>query len=81
MPVIRISTVQERALRVLASSLHGANGDLLVRGHGFSRRVLASLTRRGLAAREREVVMAGGKTVEVARLTITAAGRDALAAG
>jgi len=42
--------------------------------------VLAGLVRRGLAAAEREVVMAGGKAVEMVRMRITAAGRRAIEA-
>jgi hypothetical protein len=41
-------------------------------GHGFSRLVLAGLIAAGLATAEREVVNAGGKTVEVVRVKITA---------
>jgi hypothetical protein len=78
MTVIRISSEQERALKLLASSPHGVNEELLIRSHGFSRGVLASLVRRRLAAREREVMEAGGKTIEVIRLRITAAGRKAI---
>jgi len=78
MPVIRISIEQERALKVLAGSRYGLNEELLLRGHGFSRAVLASLVRRRLAASERHVMIAGDETVEVVRLRITAAGRTAI---
>jgi hypothetical protein len=78
MAVIRTSSEQQRALKLLASSDHGLNEDLLIRGHGFSRGVLASLVRRRLVAAERTVVMAGGKAIEVVRLRITAAGRRAI---
>jgi len=40
--------------------------------------MLAGLVRRGLAAAEREVVKAGGKTIEVTRIRITKAGRQAI---
>jgi capsid protein len=40
--------------------------------------MLAGLVRAGLAAAEREVVNAGGRPVEVVRLTITDDGRKAL---
>jgi hypothetical protein len=49
--------------------------------HGFSRPVLAGLIASGFAAAEREVVDAGDKSVEVRRIRITAAGREALAKG
>jgi hypothetical protein len=78
MTVIRISLEQERALKLLASSRHGLNEELLLRGHGISRGVLSSLVWRRLAAREREVMMAGGKATEVVRLRITVAGRRAI---
>ena len=78
MTVIRISSEQERALKLLASSRHGISEQMLARSLGFSLGVLASLVRRRLATREREVVTAGGKTIEVMRLRITAAGRRAI---
>jgi hypothetical protein len=78
MTVIRTSTEQQRALKLLASSRHGVNEELLIRGHGFSRGMLASLNRRRLAVTQREVAMAGGKAVEVVRVRITAAGRRAI---
>jgi hypothetical protein len=74
----RISSEQERALKLLASSRHDVNEELLIRGHGVSRGVLASLVRRRLAVTQREAVMAGGKAIEVVRLRITAAGRRAI---
>jgi hypothetical protein len=78
MTVTRASAEQRRALALLASSRHGVNEELLVRGHGFSRGVLASLVRCGLAAAEHEVMNAGGKTIEVVRFRITDAGRKAI---
>jgi hypothetical protein len=77
-PKRHVSPEQRRALALLASSQSGINAALLVYGHGFKRRVLAGLVRRGLAAAEREVVMAGGKAIEVVRIQITAAGRRAI---
>jgi hypothetical protein len=78
MTVIRTSSEQQRALKLLASSRYGVNEELLIRGHGFSRGMLASLNRRRLAVTQREVAMAGGKAVEVVRVRITAAGRRAI---
>lgn len=69
---------RRRALKLLASSHHGVNAGLLVLVHGFERRVLAELVKAGLAAAGREVVMAGGKSVEVVQVCITAAGRRAI---
>ena len=78
MPVIRINLEQERAVKLLVSSRHGVNEELLLRGHGVSRAVLSSLIRRRLAVTQREAVMAGGKAIEVVRFRITAAGRKAI---
>ncbi len=61
-PRPRLTPERRRALKLLASSCHGASEELLVRDHGFSRGVLASLVLGGLAAAEREVIIAGGKT-------------------
>jgi cold shock protein len=79
--VIHTSSEQQRALKLLASSDQAINEELLIHSHGFSRGVLASLVRRRLAGQEREVVMAGGKAVEVVRIRITAAGRRAIGDG
>ena len=74
----RPSPERRRALELLASSSRGINAALLVHIHGFKRHVLAGLVRRKLAAAEREVAMAGGSTIEVVRIRITAAGRRAI---
>ena len=66
-PKPRVSAEQRRALRLLASSRHGVNAALLVHGHGFKRRVLGGLFRRGLTAAEREVAMAGGSAIDIVR--------------
>jgi hypothetical protein len=74
----RLTPERRRALKLLASSRHGVNEELLVRGHGFSRGVLAGLVLRGLAAAEHEVMIAGGKAMEGVRVRITEAGRSAI---
>jgi hypothetical protein len=74
----RLSPERRRALELLASDRHGVNDELLVHGHRISRRVLAGIVRVGLASAKHEVMMAGGKAVEVVRLRITAAGRRAI---
>ena len=48
--------------------------------HGFSAAMIARLVNRGLATLTHEKVRAGGKLVDVAKVRITDAGRDALAA-
>lgn len=55
MTSLSLTRERHRALRLLASSQHGANEELLVLGHGFSRRMLVP----DLPAVEREVMMAG----------------------
>jgi hypothetical protein len=42
--------------------------------------MVGGLVRAGLATAERETMKAGGKTIEIVRIRITGAGRDALAA-
>ena len=74
----RLSTERRRALKLLASSRQGINAGLLVFVHGFDRRVLDGLAKTWLGAAEHEVVVAGGKPVEIVRFKITDAGRKAL---
>jgi hypothetical protein len=63
---------------LLASSRDGATEALLVHGHRFNYRLLTGLVQAGLAAAEHEVMKAGGLTIEIVRLRITAAGRRAI---
>ena len=64
---------------LLARDPHGATGDRLVIAHGFETKMLAGLDHEGFAiAMVGEPVKAGGKTVEVVRITITEAGRRAI---
>ena len=74
----RLNVERRQVLQLLASSSDGVNEELLVRGHGFTRRMLTGLARAGLAAAERETMEAGGKTIEVVRFRITDDGRKAL---
>ena len=75
----RLGPEQRRALNLLAGSPHGATEEMLIHGHGLSRRMLACLVRAGLATAERRVIAAGNTLVEVGKVRITAAGREALA--
>ena len=68
-PAFRLRNVA----RVLASAMK-------VLAHGFDSDMIAGLVREGLATAKRESMKAGGKTIEVVRIRITAAGREALAA-
>jgi hypothetical protein len=74
----RLSSEQRRALKLLASSRHGATEELLAYGHGFTRRMLAGLVRAGLATVQRRVILAGDTPVEVGKAMITDAGRRAI---
>ena len=47
--------------------------------HGFDGDMIAGLVRSGLAMARRENMKAGGRAIEVVRIRITGAGRDALA--
>jgi hypothetical protein len=47
--------------------------------HGFTVRLLARIVRDRLAVARPEIVKAGGRTLSMLRLTITDAGRQALA--
>jgi hypothetical protein len=51
-----------------------------VLAHGFDSDMIAGLVHSGLAMARRENMKAGGRTIEVVRIRITGAGRDALAA-
>jgi hypothetical protein len=74
----RITPERRRMLKMLARSRHGVNEELLVHSYGFRRPTIVGLINVGLATAEREVVKADGETIEVVRVTITAAGRKAI---
>jgi hypothetical protein len=69
---------RRRALELLASSPHGGTKKVLEVAHGVDTDMIAGLVRAGLAAEERDVMKAGGKTIEVVRIRITEAGRKAI---
>jgi hypothetical protein len=70
---------ERRALVVLAAA--GQNGvtQRLLSAYGFAMPVIAWLVNRGLATMALENVRAGGQVIEVERVRITDAGRQALA--
>ena len=76
----RLTHEQREALELLASDPQGATEELLVLAHGFDGNMIAGLVSSGLAMARRENMKAGGRTIEVVRIRITSAGRDALAA-
>jgi xanthine dehydrogenase molybdopterin-binding subunit B len=63
---------------LLAGSRDGATEALML-AHGFTIEMLVEMVGAGLATAKVERVVAGGKTIEVARVRITAAGRCAAA--
>lgn len=77
----RVSMEQRQVLGMLADSPHGATEDLLALAHGFNGDMIAGLVRTGFAAAQRETIEAGGKSVEVVRISITEAGRQVLETG
>ena len=68
---------RRRALELLAASPGGCTEAIML-AHGFTVYQLAELVRAGLATATAERVMAGARSIEVARLRITEAGRRAL---
>jgi hypothetical protein len=62
---------------LLASSRDGCTEAIML-AHGFTIPQMAELVRAGLATATAERVVAGGRTIEVARVRITATGREAL---
>ena len=69
---------RRHALELLASCPDGCS-EVLMAAHGVPAPLLAELVRDGLAAELAGHVVAGGRTLNVARVRITDAGRRALA--
>jgi len=69
---------RRRALELLAGSGDGYTEALML-AHGFTVELMVDLCIADLAIATVERMVAGGRTVEVVRLTITDAGRQALA--
>jgi hypothetical protein len=65
---------RRRALELLASCRDGCTEAIML-AQGFTIAQMVELVRAGLATATAEPVVAGGKTIEVARMRITAAGR------
>jgi hypothetical protein len=68
---------RRRALELLASCRDGCTEAIMI-AHGFTIDDMAALVRAGLATATAERVVAGRRTIEVARLRITEAGRRAI---
>jgi hypothetical protein len=69
---------QRRALEMLSSAHHSLTEATML-ANGFKPEVLTSLVRVGLATAEPDTVRAGKRQIEIVRMTITDAGRRALA--
>ncbi len=69
---------RRRALELLASCRDGC-AEAIMLAHGFTVAQLVELVRDGLATATAERVVAGNRTIEIARVRITEAGRRALA--
>jgi hypothetical protein len=69
---------RQRALALLASCRDGCTEAILT-AHGFSIAQMVELVQAGLATPTADRIVAGGRTMEVARVRITDAGRRALA--
>jgi hypothetical protein len=75
------SSAQRHALAVIAATGTDGETQTLLTAHGFSIRTIAALVKCGLVTIAREKVRTGGKWIDAAKVRITDAGRDALAAG
>ena len=69
---------RRRALELLEASIDGCTEAIML-AHGISVELMVELVRAGLAMAKAERVVAAGRTIEVARVRITEAGRLALA--
>jgi hypothetical protein len=68
---------RRRALELLASSRDGCTEAIML-AHGFTVKLMLDLCVAGLATATPERMVAGGRTIEVATMRITEAGRQAL---
>ena len=74
---VELSADHRRALSLLAGLLHGCTEAILL-AHGFKIEMLIILVRGGFAIATPEIVHAGNRPIEVVRVRITDAGRQAL---
>jgi hypothetical protein len=73
-----LTAEQRLVLALLANVPHGVTQDLLLLAHGFDSDIIAELVHAGLAGSQREIVAVGGPPIEIIRITITDAGRQAI---
>jgi hypothetical protein len=72
-----LSAEQRHVLELLASDRRDASKEAVFVQH-LDRDTIAGLIRTGLATTQRVILKAGDKVVEVVRITITKAGRQAI---
>ena len=68
---------RRRALELLEASIDGCTEAIML-AYGFKTEFLAALVDAGLATASIERMVAGGRRIEVTRMRITGAGRQAL---
>jgi hypothetical protein len=68
---------RRRALELLEASIDGCTEAIMLT-YGFKTEFLAALVDAGLATASIERMVAGGRRIEVTRMRITGAGRQAL---
>jgi hypothetical protein len=71
---------RRRALELLAASRDGCTEAIML-AHGFTVELIVDLCIAGLVIATVERMVVGGRMVEIVRLKITEAGRQALASG
>jgi hypothetical protein len=70
---------RHRALELLAASPDGCTEAIML-AHGFTVELMVELINAGFATAKAERMVAGRKSIEVARMRITEAGRSVLSA-
>jgi hypothetical protein len=75
-----LTAEQRRALAMLTSAGPNGAAQTSLMAHGFCVSMIAGLVKRGLATLTREKVPVGSRLLDVGKVRITGAGRDALAA-
>jgi hypothetical protein len=73
-----LNAEQRHVLELLASDRRDASKEALVFLQHFDRDTIAGLVRTGFATTQRVILKAGDKVVEIVRITITKAGRQAI---
>ena len=76
-----LSPEQRRALAMLATGGHNGETQPFLVAHGFGGAMITELVNRSMLIMTLEKIRAGGKMIEVAKVRITEAGREALGAG